>query len=249
MADKLKFIGTATTIITLGKHKILVDPSFLHSGDRLHLGWGIFSTKQVDPIFDPTDLEAIDLVLLTHNHRDHWDEEATRILDLSLPIITTDNASSFLKKQGFSNVQSLSSGQSMIWHELVITALPAHHGPWFMRPFTGQVIGFGIETEARKLWISGDTIATSTVKEAVVNYQPDAAIIYFGAVRAYGIRITFNGGDSLKIVDQLQQLKKLIGVHIDDWSHFKSDPQQLIKEFASHGLNLQIPKHGSTIEL
>jgi len=246
VTDLLKFMGTATTLLTLDGLRILVDPSFLHSGSRYHLGWGIFSTKLVDPVYDPSDLE-VDLILLTHSHRDHWDEEATRLLSRDIPVITNPAAARFLTKQGFETVIPLDQGESTAWQDLTITALPAYHGPWFMRFFTGSVIGFGVTTSAYRLWISGDTIATQAVKEAVWDYSPQKVVVYFGSVRAYGIRITFDAKDALQVIEPLEELGQLIGVHVNDWSHFRSDPVQLVEAFAS--LGLQLPAHGEVIEL
>jgi hypothetical protein len=38
--DSLTFVGTATTLIRLGRFTLLTDPDFLHRGQRAYLGRG-----------------------------------------------------------------------------------------------------------------------------------------------------------------------------------------------------------------
>lgn len=67
--DRLHFIGTATTVVTLGSFTVLTDPNFLHRGQRAYLGWGLSSPRLTDPTVEPEGLPALDAVLLSHPHR------------------------------------------------------------------------------------------------------------------------------------------------------------------------------------
>jgi L-ascorbate metabolism protein UlaG (beta-lactamase superfamily) len=44
------FVGTATVIIHYAGFTILTDPNFLHSGDHVHLGYGIHSERRTDQV-------------------------------------------------------------------------------------------------------------------------------------------------------------------------------------------------------
>src|SRR5689334_22405716 len=84
----LFFVGTATTIIEWEGLRLLTDPNFLHAGDHVHLGPGVQGTRQTNPAIDFEDLPRIDVILLSHYHADHFDQEVEAKLKRSIPIIT-----------------------------------------------------------------------------------------------------------------------------------------------------------------
>lgn len=92
------FIGTATTLIRYAGYTILTDPNFLHRHEQVRLGYGLRSKRLTEPALDIADLPALDLVVLSHYHEDHFDRVAERELDKTLPIVTTRHASKALQK-------------------------------------------------------------------------------------------------------------------------------------------------------
>jgi len=90
----------------------MTDPNFLHAGDHVHLGPGVTSKRITNPAIDLEELPPIDLVLLSHYHADHFDQEVEAKLRRDLPIITTPHAKESLvdkKAEGekFEQVTSL----------------------------------------------------------------------------------------------------------------------------------------------
>jgi hypothetical protein len=92
----LFFIGTATTIIEWSGIRVMTDPNFLHAGDQVHLGLGVTTKRVTNPAVDLEELPPIDLVLLSHYHADHFDQEVEVKLRRDLPIITTPHAREYL---------------------------------------------------------------------------------------------------------------------------------------------------------
>ena len=86
------FLGNATTLITAGSVTLLTDPNFLHRGQRAYLGYGLVSKRLHDPALDVDRLPALDAVVLSHMHGDHWDRVAQARLDKRLPVFTTPHA-------------------------------------------------------------------------------------------------------------------------------------------------------------
>src|ERR1700710_2532643 len=120
MADRaddvtLTFGGNATTLLRLGPFTLLTDPSFVHRGHRVYLGKGLWTTRLTEPALQPTQLPALDAILLSHLHGDHWDDIATRHLDKGIPLITTQEAAKALQRRGFRETSDLRPWQQ---HEL-----------------------------------------------------------------------------------------------------------------------------------
>ena len=80
------FIGNATILLKYAGFTILTDPTFIHMHDKVHLGYGIHTTRLTNPAIDIKDLPPIDLIVLSHFHGDHFDKVAIQELDKSIPI-------------------------------------------------------------------------------------------------------------------------------------------------------------------
>src|SRR5260370_22350458 len=78
---ELYFVGNATTILRYAGFAILTDPAFLHAGEHVHLGHGIYARREVEPACQISELPPLDLVVLSHHHADHFDDAAARELD------------------------------------------------------------------------------------------------------------------------------------------------------------------------
>src|SRR3978361_139138 len=91
----LTFGGTATMLLRIGPFTLLTDPNFLHRGQYAHLGYGLRSKRRTDPALLPTQLPALDGILLSHMHGDHWDRIATKRLSKDTPVITTSETTLF----------------------------------------------------------------------------------------------------------------------------------------------------------
>jgi L-ascorbate metabolism protein UlaG (beta-lactamase superfamily) len=96
----LLFVGTATTVLQWAGLTLMTDPNFLHAGDHVHLGPGVTGTRKTNPYVDLEDLPPIDLVLLSHYHADHFDENVETNLRRDLPIVTTPHAKEHLANKG-----------------------------------------------------------------------------------------------------------------------------------------------------
>lgn len=140
----LFFIGTATTILEWAGLRILTDPNFLHAGDHVHLGPGVTGTRQTNPAISIDELPRIDVVLLSHYHADHFDQEVEAKLKRSIPIITTPHAKSCLTSKGeesFTEVHELDFWDTLVLDVVTqritggrkpavkITGMPGKHVP------------------------------------------------------------------------------------------------------------------------
>ncbi|MCP3422229.1 MBL fold metallo-hydrolase [Nocardioides pinisoli] len=128
--DRLHFVGTATTVMSLGSFTLLTDPNFLHRGQRAYLGWGLSSRRLTDPAIEPEALPALDAVLLSHLHGDHFDRVSRARLDRSTPVLSTPHAVRRLGSWGF-DARALETWDQHVLdkgaEQLRVTAVPAVH--------------------------------------------------------------------------------------------------------------------------
>ena len=252
------FIGTATTLIRYAGFTILTDPNFLHKGERVRLGYGLRSTRRTDPAMNVEDLPAIDLVVLSHMHEDHFDRVAERDLDKTLPILTTPHAARALERKGFGAARALKTWQTRTFvkgtNVLHVTATPGRHAPGLLAkllpPVMGSLLEFQSEAGANllRMYITGDTLVYKDLKEIPARYPGiDLALLHLGGTRVVGLMVTMDGKqgvEALKIVAPTVA----IPIHYNDYTAFKSPLEDFEREVRKAGLEDRVRylSHGET---
>lgn len=168
----ITWIGHASFLLVLGGLRILIDPVL---APNLGLA-GLGPTKRLVPPGIPMEeLTEIDVVLLTHNHRDHMDEwTLSKILAAhaiapkklgkkSAPVrprfvVPLGNGAT-LAKMGAGSIDELDWWQSVRVGQVEITLVPARH--WSMRmPWDRNEAlwgGFVVQGPEGSAYHSGDT--------------------------------------------------------------------------------------------
>ncbi|MBB3677579.1 MBL fold metallo-hydrolase [Modestobacter versicolor] len=242
----LTFGGNATTLLRLGPFTLLTDPNFLHRGQRAHLGYGLRSKRLTEPALQPTQLPALDAVLLSHMHGDHWDRIATRSMPKDVPVVTTPEAARCLAKRGFTGTADLRPWQT---HELTsgtstlrVTSVPGVHGPGPLARLLPQVMGSVLElvrggvAGSEVVWrgfISGDTLFRPALGEVLERCGPlDVLIPHLGGTRIPpGILVTMDGRQGADLVELLRP-PVTVPVHYDDYTVFRSPLGDFLAEVA-----------------
>ncbi|MBB5626461.1 MBL fold metallo-hydrolase [Sphaerisporangium krabiense] len=226
------FVGNATTVIRCMDFTVLTDPSFLHRGQRAYLGWGISTRRRTNPAIGIAQLPPLDAVVLSHLHGDHWDRYATEGLDQSLPIITTPQAATWLRRKGFRNATGLHTWQNSILRHgdstLRITALPGRHAPPAARmlvpPVMGSMLQFGRDGDVRlRMHISGDTLLYDRLAEIPQRFpEIDVALVHLGGTTILGVLMTTMDGDQGARWVRLMGADVNLPIHYDDYDAFAS---------------------------
>ncbi|MCW2696874.1 MAG: putative Zn-dependent hydrolase of beta-lactamase fold [Modestobacter sp.] len=241
----LTFGGTATTLLRLGPFTLLTDPNFLHRGQWAHLGYGLRSRRLTDPALVPAQLPALDAVLLSHMHGDHWDRIATRSLPKGTPVVTTPQAAACLGKRGFTDTADLRPWQT---HELTsgtstlrITSVPGVHGPGPLARLLPQVMGSVLELVrggtagnevAWRGYISGDTLFRPVLGDVLERCGPlDVLIPHLGGTKVGGVLLTMDARQGADLVELLKP-PVTVPVHFDDYGVFKSPLGDFVAEVA-----------------
>jgi L-ascorbate metabolism protein UlaG (beta-lactamase superfamily) len=242
------FVGNATTIIRYGGFTLLTDPNFLRRGDRAYLGYGLTSKRLKDPAMTVEELPALDAVILSHLHDDHWDKVAERGLDSTLPVMTTPKAADTLVDRGFEQAQGLDTWQREELAKgdqvLRITALPGRHAPTPIRRLLPPVMGTLLEFGRRgadpdlRLYISGDTLMYNGLAEIRRRYPDiDLGLVHLGGTKLLGLlTVTMDGRQGADWLDTVQ-CASVIPVHYDDYTVMKSPLSDFEDEVRKRGLD------------
>jgi L-ascorbate metabolism protein UlaG (beta-lactamase superfamily) len=192
---KISIIGHSTVLIELQSLKILTDPYFETDGDFMH-------ERISPPAIAKESLVDINMVLLSHNHRDHVDRELFRILPSSIPIFTSSLATYITKRQGAKNVLGLRIWESRVFGGLKLTAVPAIHD--------AIATGFIVESSDEQLYFSGDTYYHPFMKEIGRKWKLDVALM---PVTNTGLPLIMSQRGAIRAVKVLMP-KVVIPIHM-----------------------------------
>jgi L-ascorbate metabolism protein UlaG (beta-lactamase superfamily) len=226
------FIGNATTLIRFGGLTILTDPAFLHKGEHVYLGHGIWARREVEPACQIADLPPIDLIVLSHYHGDHFDDVAAHELDKKLPIVSTADAVDKLSALGFQRGYALDTWESMKVHKgdatLNITAMPAKHATEeevneLLMPVNGHLLDFSRNgDQLYRLYITGDTMLIDSLEDIPRRYPDiDLGLIHTGGTTFLVTVVTMTGEQGVRAVE-ITKPRTAIPIHYNDFSVFLS---------------------------
>ena len=257
--DRLHFIGTATTVMSLGSFTLLTDPNFLHRGQRAYLGWGLSTRRLTEPAITPEQVPELDAVLLSHLHGDHFDRVSRDRLDRATPVISTPHAVRRLGSWGF-DARALETWQRHTLRkgdeELGVTAVPAVHARGLLGRMLPPVMGSILEhvvdgAVRRRVYVSGDTLTGAHVDEVRERFPDiDVAVVHLGGTRVLLRTVTMDGPMGVDFVGRVRP-GAVVPVHHDDYGVFRSPLSDFVERARDAGLasELRCPARGETVSL
>ncbi|MFD1343496.1 MBL fold metallo-hydrolase [Litorisediminicola beolgyonensis] len=123
-------------------------------------------TIYVDPVGDPAryaEFPPADLILITHEHGDHYNAETlTALMGENTSLITNPAVHDMLPADLASGAMTLANGESHDWDGLGIDAIAAHNTTEDRMNFhpEGRDNGYVLSFEGFRVYISGDTEPT-----------------------------------------------------------------------------------------
>jgi N-acyl-phosphatidylethanolamine-hydrolysing phospholipase D len=124
--DRITWLGHASFLIKTAEVSILTDP-FL-STYASPVSWA-GPKRFVDLPIPINKLPAIDIVIVSHNHYDHLDDETVRSLNNkdNIHVVVPLGLKPFFTERGYNKVTELDWGQSVSIKGIQLTAEPAVH--------------------------------------------------------------------------------------------------------------------------
>ena len=153
------------------------------------------------PVTAEEVLDGVDLCIITHLHRDHFDD----LVPLDLPILTQPESADELRSRGHTNVTT---------EHPAIAMTRGRHGTGAIGDAMGAVSGWIVDG----VYIAGDTIWCEDVRDALERHRPRTVI-----ANASGAR--FNEGDPIVMdTNDVRALRtafdgEVVVVHLEAINH------------------------------
>lgn len=237
------FVGGPTVILEIGGLRLMTDPTLDPAGTSFQLPGKNMVHKLVGPAIQ--NIGKIDIVLLSHDqHPDNLDSSGRAFLETAGKVITTTSGAERLK----GNAEGLDAWESMMFtsplgDEVIITAMPARHGPHGIEKIAGFVTGFMISVKGKEnldIYISGDTEYFPGIDEIAKRYQPQYVFVFAGAAQPVGpINVTMNTNDVVEVA-RLFPKSLIIPLHCEGWSHYTQHSSAYSEVFEVLGISERI---------
>jgi L-ascorbate metabolism protein UlaG (beta-lactamase superfamily) len=243
-AATLRLIGGPTALISYGGVRLLTDPTFDPPGEYPRRGTNIVLRKLVGPAVALEEVQPVDAVLLSHDHHsDNLDRSGREMLPSAGRVLTTGDGA---RRLGGNAVGMEPGDQVEVGGDggasVIVTAVPADHGPPEVAPKNGPVIGFVLGGEALStIYVSGDNASVEVVEKVVARHGPiDVVVLFVGGAQvpeAWGdAHLTLTAQTAVQAARALGDAA-IAPIHQDGWAHFTSSAQDVQREFARAGIS------------
>tara|TARA_B100000963_G_C22512972_1_gene619274 strand:- start:12 stop:995 length:984 start_codon:yes stop_codon:yes gene_type:complete len=220
--ENVMWIGHATMLINHQNVTVLTDPQFSYRASPFSF---LGPTRVTPSPLKIDDLPIIDVVVISHNHFDHLDEESIRRLTRTqhnIKYFVPLGLKFLLKEWGARNVTELDWWQTVEIDGLKIQPTPVKH--WSKRTFFDRNktlwAGWMMQWNDFAFYFAGDTGYSSDFKRTAKKLgKPHLAAIPIGAYepREFMKSTHINPEEAVKVFSDLGA-KYAIGIH---WGTFK----------------------------
>lgn len=178
----LENLGHATLLMNFFGVRAITDPTlFNRVGIAIDSIVTIGPQRQTAAPLAPNQLQALDLILITHAHMDHLDLPSLKALPKTATVVACAGCGELIRPLGFHDVRELKWGEHTSVDGLQIRAMGARH--WGRRFPFGRDYGFNsylLEKDGHRMLLACDSAATDLFGPLATN-PPEIAAFSIGA--------------------------------------------------------------------
>ncbi|MFB6155023.1 MAG: MBL fold metallo-hydrolase [Haloferacaceae archaeon] len=176
---RIRLLRHATLLVSVGDVTVLVDPMLGPPASFPPIQ--NTPNQRENPLVPLPEVElAYDAVLVTHRHRDHFDDAARESLAGDVPLLCQPAEADAFREEGFTDVRPVTDETTL--GAVTVTRTPARHGHGDLAERMAPVSGFVLDGD-RTVYLAGDTVWYDAVAEAIDRRDPDAVVVNAGAAR------------------------------------------------------------------
>jgi L-ascorbate metabolism protein UlaG (beta-lactamase superfamily) len=169
------FVGHASAMVTTPGARVLTDPL---------LERALYGLKRAKAAgLDRADAGDVDLVLISHAHRDHLSLSSLRRISAAATVVVPPRCGMLVKEIGFSRVVELPPGQGFTHADVEVTAVPVRHSG-----ARRGACGYIIRSPDACVYFAGDTGYFSGFAEIGRRFSPDVALLPIGGYEPASFR-------------------------------------------------------------
>ena len=195
----------------------------------------------------PALIGGVNAVVITHTHRDHFDDAAASIVPKHLPLICQPEDEAKFQGLGFASVRPVTG--VLEWEGIEIHRTGGRHGVGEVGRRMAPVSGFVLRaSRERTLYVAGDTIWCPEVEEALRRHAPAVTVVNAGAAQFLeGGPITMTAEDVIEVARRAPGTN-VIAVHMEAINHCVLTRAALASSVAAAGLSdrVWIPRDGES---
>ncbi len=197
------WLGHSTVLLKVDGFTILTDPVF---STRVGISLGPMTLgikRLVEPAASIAELPAIDLILLSHAHMDHFDLPSLRGLEnKATQVVTASQTADLLRVKRYAGVQEAAWNQQLKIGPATVSAFKVEH--WGARMRSDTYRGFNayhIDIGRHRVIFGGDTAYTEAFQAWKTSQPVDLAIMPVGAYDPW-IRVHCNPEEAWSMANQ-----------------------------------------------
>jgi L-ascorbate metabolism protein UlaG (beta-lactamase superfamily) len=247
----LRLIRNATLRLEVAGRQLLVDPMLDPAGARPPVE--DTENDRRNPLVELPEppevvVEGVDAVLVTHLHKDHFDETAAALLPKDVPVLCQPEDVERLRAHGFTDVRPVEGSVEL--DGVSVTRTPARHGTGATAEAMAPVCGYLIRHPGgRTLYIAGDTVLYEAVERVLDEHRPDVVVLNASGARfSGGDPIVMTSSDVAAVARRVPDAR-VVAVHLDAINHCVQTRADLHQCLHDEGLieRVTVPEDGAAV--
>ncbi len=245
-------LRNATAVLTFGGQRFLIDPMLDPKDARPPVA--NTPNQRPNPLVElPEGWEAliagIDALVVTHLHKDHFDDTAAAVLDHEWPVFAQPQDVPRLATAGFRDVRQVETKAE--FGDVTLTRTAGHHGTGEIGRQMAPVSGFVFDApNESRVYVAGDTVWCAEVGDVIRAHQPEVIVL-----NASGARF-LEGDPIVMTAEDIAQVHRaapealLIVVHLEAINHCLETRHHYRETLPELGIPLdrfRIPENGEVV--